>query len=208
MKVDRISTGIAGLDEILFGGMCRGSTGLLVGDPGTGKTIFSIQWLQQGIQEKERCLFLALLEPSAVVRRHVAGFRWSIEDMTFVDLSGVGAPVERDGGEYRVFSPSEVEQTPLWESIYRAVEQHRPQRLVIDPLTQLRHLSTDEYQFRKRLQAFHPGAGVLFASGYPRDELAPKGVLEPGTHFLQKPFSIVSLARKVREAIDARPANA
>ena len=51
----------------------------------------------------------------------------------------------------RCFPPSEVEQVAVWQAIYRAVKEKRPQRLVIDSVTQLRYLSIDEYQFRKKI---------------------------------------------------------
>ena len=49
----------------------------------------------------------------------------------------------------------------------------------------------------------HPGARVLFTSGYTDDIVAPHGVLERGTHFLQKPFSVNSLVATVRDVLDA-----
>jgi hypothetical protein len=44
---------------------------------------------------------------------------------------------------------------------------------------------------------------ILFISGYTDDALARHGVLEPGTALLQKPFTPVALAHKVREVLDA-----
>lgn len=52
-----------------------------------------------------------------------------------------------------------------------------------------------------RLKARHPGMGILYVSGYTADVIAPHGILDPGIHFLQKPFSRKDLARKVREAL-------
>jgi FixJ family two-component response regulator len=51
------------------------------------------------------------------------------------------------------------------------------------------------------LSAQRPGLKRLFVSGYTADVIAPHGVLEPGTHFLQKPFTSADLAAKVREAL-------
>jgi len=44
----------------------------------------------------------------------------------------------------------------------------------------------------------------LFMSGYTENIIAPHGVLEGGFYFVQKPFSLKELARKVREALDER----
>ena len=50
---------------------------------------------------------------------------------------------------------------------------------------------------------YHPGARVLFVSGYTNDIIVQRGVLENGMAFLQKPFTQQSLARKVREVLDS-----
>jgi response regulator RpfG family c-di-GMP phosphodiesterase len=49
---------------------------------------------------------------------------------------------------------------------------------------------------------------VLFASGYTDEAIVHHGVLDPGTHFIGKPFSAAELTRKVREVLDAGPAPA
>ena len=54
----------------------------------------------------------------------------------------------------------------------------------------------------ERLRRQRPGLRVVFMSGYTDDVIAQHGVLEPGTSFVQKPFSADSLLRKVREALD------
>ena len=54
------------------------------------------------------------------------------------------------------------------------------------------------------IQRLRPGTPVLFVSGYGDEAVAPEGALEPGTHFLQKPFTPRSLAQRVREILDAR----
>jgi CheY-like chemotaxis protein len=46
-----------------------------------------------------------------------------------------------------------------------------------------------------------PGTRVLYCSGHPREIVARHGLLEPGVHLLEKPFSIAVLARKVREVL-------
>ena len=52
------------------------------------------------------------------------------------------------------------------------------------------------------LQARDPKMRVLFMSGYTADAMAHHGMLEAGIHFLQKPFTTVDLAKKVRQALD------
>jgi two-component system, cell cycle sensor histidine kinase and response regulator CckA len=57
------------------------------------------------------------------------------------------------------------------------------------------------------LVAHHPTMAVLYMSGYTDDAIGRQGVLDPDTPFLQKPFTGTSLARKVREVLDARRAS-
>lgn len=54
----------------------------------------------------------------------------------------------------------------------------------------------------ERIKKWHPGVKVLYMSGYTDNSIAHHGVLEPGLDFLQKPFSVEGLARKVREVLD------
>ena len=52
-----------------------------------------------------------------------------------------------------------------------------------------------------RLQAIRPDMKCLFMSGYTADIIAHQGVLDKGVHFIQKPFALNDLAKKVREAL-------
>lgn len=50
----------------------------------------------------------------------------------------------------------------------------------------------------------YPAMKLLFMSGYTADVIAPRGVLEEGVHYIQKPFTLATLAAKVREVLDSR----
>jgi circadian clock protein KaiC len=54
----RVGTGIEGLDGLLQGGYPKGSVTLVAGTPGTGKTIVCFQYINIGVKNKEKCLFL------------------------------------------------------------------------------------------------------------------------------------------------------
>ena len=54
----------------------------------------------------------------------------------------------------------------------------------------------------EQVTALYPGVRVLFVSGYTDDAVIRHGVLRDGVNFLQKPFSLVTLAVKVREVLD------
>jgi len=55
-----------------------------------------------------------------------------------------------------------------------------------------------------RLAQLHPEMKVLYMSGYTDDVIVHHGVLDEGTHFLQKPFAAEDVLRKVREVLDAK----
>lgn len=54
----------------------------------------------------------------------------------------------------------------------------------------------------KKITSVNPSLKCLFASGYTADVIAHHGVLEPGVNFIHKPFSVKSLASKVRDVLD------
>ena len=58
-------------------------------------------------------------------------------------------------------------------------------------------------QVADRLAATHPDMRVLYMSGYTDDTIVDHGVLDPGTQFIQKPFSGAAVARRVREVLDS-----
>jgi PAS domain S-box-containing protein len=61
-------------------------------------------------------------------------------------------------------------------------------------------------ELAKRLLALRPGISVLFLSGYTEDTVITQDAPGPATAFLQKPFTLQNLAKKVREILRARPA--
>lgn len=64
----------------------------------------------------------------------------------------------------------------------------------------------DGHELAERLRSWHPNLPCLFTSGYTADIISKRGALDPGVHFLQKPFSVHDIADRVRALLDARPA--
>ena len=154
MKNRLLKTGIPGLDTIMKGGFIAGYSYLLAGAAGNGKTILSLQWLlsDEKLLNDGKCQFISLAERADELHANVDGFGWSLDKIDIVDLSPPGTP--GDVEEYQVFSPSEVELSTTWKAIYDAIEKKRPEKLVIDSVTLLSYLATDDYQFRKHLLVF------------------------------------------------------
>ncbi len=167
-QLEKISTGTNGLDEILRGGFVAKRSYLLRGDPGTGKTILGMNYLTAGTERDETVLFVNLEESESDIRDNALTLGIDLSDVHFLDLSP-DSDVFVDDQSYDIFTPSEVEQEPLTEAITERVESLDPDRVFIDPITRLRHLTSDEYHFRKQVIAFmhylkEQGATVLFTS--------------------------------------------
>ena len=192
----RLATGIAGCDEILDGGFVKGRCYLIGGTAGAGKTIFSLHWLRAGLQRGERCMYITLCEPGHEIERNVAGFGWQLDGIEIVDLAPTGLNLVDMPGDYHMFPPSEVESVPVWKSLYDAVLQGKPDRLMIDSVTQLRFLATDEYQFRKNILGlvnFLNGQGTttLFAFDFSEmDRDVSVGLAVDGIVRLSKDISV------------------
>lgn len=79
---NKAPAGIAGFDEITGGGLPRGRTTLLVGGPGSGKTIFALQFLAYGAQErKEPGIFVAFEENSKRIVANAESFNWKLVEL-------------------------------------------------------------------------------------------------------------------------------
>jgi circadian clock protein KaiC len=150
---ERASTGIDGLDEVLSGGLVPARSYMVRGQAGSGKTILSLHFLQQGIDEGETALFINLEEDLRDLKANAAALGFDTDAIEFLDLSpSADAFVEDES--YEVFEPAEVERGPLTERIVEGVTEADPDRVVVDPLTQLRFLLSDDYQFRKQVVGF------------------------------------------------------
>jgi len=149
----RVSTGIAGLDEILEGGLIPNRAYLVRGGPGSGKTTLGLHFLSAGASQGEKTLFISLEEPVDHIRQNAEARGFNLKDIHFLDLSPA-SEFFRESQTYDIFSPAEVERTPITEKIIEQVENVKPQRVFLDPMTQFRYLSTDVFQFRRQVLSF------------------------------------------------------
>ncbi|MFB6301386.1 MAG: ATPase domain-containing protein [Haloferacaceae archaeon] len=165
---ERVSTGISGLDDILHGGLLPDRSYMVRGQPGTGKSILALHYLTAADARDETSLYINLEETEDDIRRNAASVGISVDDVEFLDLTPESTEFTGDR-TYDVFSPGEVEEESLTETITERVRDVEPDRVVIDPMTQISYLAPDEYQFRKQILALsrffgQAGATLLFTS--------------------------------------------
>lgn len=77
--VDRVRMGIEGLDEMLSGGLIRGSIAAIVGTYGTGKTTFALQFIWEGLVRGETAIYISLEESEDSIVRYMTEKGWGIE---------------------------------------------------------------------------------------------------------------------------------
>ncbi|MHB0938505.1 MAG: ATPase domain-containing protein [Armatimonadota bacterium] len=168
VAMERISTGIAGLDAILHGGLVPGRAYLVRGGPGAGKTMFGLHFLVAGAAGGEPCLYIAFSLPEAKLRANAATVGFDLRGVDILDLSPSSEQF-REQKTYEFFSAAEVERGPLTQRIIETVERLHPARVVVDAVTQLRYLTPDALQFRREMLAFlqfmsEHGATVYYIS--------------------------------------------
>ncbi|MFB6251311.1 MAG: ATPase domain-containing protein [Halobellus sp.] len=167
-NIDRISTGVPGLNEILHGGLIPQRSYLVRGDPGTGKSILGLHYLTEGLAAGGTALFINLEEQTADIKQNAATLGFDLDGIEFLDLSPKSDFFTGDQG-YDVFEASAVERDPIIEAISERVASVEPDRVFVDPISQFRELSSDDFQFRKHALSFmrlmgEHGATVLFTT--------------------------------------------
>ncbi len=139
--MERVKTGIPGMDEILNGGIPKRNVVLLSGGPGTGKTIFGQQFLYHGLQNGEPGVLVALEEHPAQIKINMGQFGWDVRPyeeegrFAIVDAftGGIGEYAKRE--RYVVRDPSDV--ASLVDVLRDAVRDLKAERVVIDSVTSL-----------------------------------------------------------------------
>ncbi|HEX9787655.1 MAG TPA: ATPase domain-containing protein [Candidatus Binatia bacterium] len=79
LQTERVPTGILGFDTLIEGGLPRGRSILITGEPGTGKTIFSLQFLVEGLKRGEKGIYVAADESPMDVLEQAASLGWDLE---------------------------------------------------------------------------------------------------------------------------------
>ena len=151
-QLKRLATGVAGLDDILSGGLPAGQMYLLEGDPGTGKTTLAMQFIMAGMAKGEKALYITLSEPRSELHGSAASHGWDVSQIPVAEFVPEEASFSPEQ-QYTVFHPSEVELASTVAKLTEAIAKENPDRLVIDSLSELRLLASDAMRYRRQLLA-------------------------------------------------------
>jgi circadian clock protein KaiC len=148
-----LSSGIAGLDDILRGGFTRDRLYLLEGSPGSGKTTLALQFLVQGAKEGEPVLYITLSETAVELRAVAAAHGWTLEGIHIHEVLPSESILDPDE-QYSIFHPSDVEMGATTRDILSVVEKVQPVRVVLDSLSELQLLAGNPLIYRRQVLAF------------------------------------------------------
>ncbi|HVZ64013.1 MAG TPA: ATPase domain-containing protein [Lacunisphaera sp.] len=148
----RCRTGIAGLDDVLHGGLIRNRLYLVEGNPGSGKTTLALQYLLEGRAQGETGLYLTLSESTAELIAGARSHGWSLDGIELVELSSRDAALSEEN-HLTMFNPSEVELSETTRAVLQAVEARNPTRIVFDSLSEMRLLAQSSLRYRRQILA-------------------------------------------------------
>jgi circadian clock protein KaiC len=145
-----LSTGIAGLDEVLMGGLTPRRLYLLEGAPGSGKTTLALNFLLAGAAAGEPVLYVTLSETATELRAVAGSHGWDLKNIEVFDL-GSASEVLSQEREQTLLHPWEVELGEVVKLITDEVERVKPRRVVFDSLSELRLLAQDPLRYRRQV---------------------------------------------------------
>ena len=137
-KVERISTGIEGLDKLIDGGLVQGSATLISGGAGTGKTIFCLQYVWDGLQKGDNCMYITLEERPEDIIGDAAGFGWDLKKYV-------------DSGKLTIVYKDPFKVTDLTTPLIQELKEKNINRVVVDSTSTMGLYFKDSFEVRKQL---------------------------------------------------------
>jgi circadian clock protein KaiC len=131
LRLDRASTGVPGLDSMLDGGVWAGTTTLLVGPTGSGKTTMAMHFALEGVARKEPTLYVNFQENPAQLARSFANLG--------TDMNAARA----DGLEFMYVSPVELQIDSIVVGIFDRIQGGTIRRVVVDAVGDLVTAASD-----------------------------------------------------------------
>lgn len=151
-SIERVGTGVPGLDSVLGGGLPAHQMHLVLGPPGAGKTTLGLQFLREGAALGERVLYVTLAETKVEIEEVARSHGWTLDGVTVWELTPSTEHLRQEQ-QYSILYPGEVEFGETIDALLKEVEETRPTRLVFDSLAELRLLARDSLRYRNQILA-------------------------------------------------------
>jgi len=146
-------TGVAGLDDVLAGGLRRGRVFLLEGAPGAGKTTIATQFLMEGAAKGERGLYITLSETETELREGAESHGWTLgEGIEIYELVPPESLLDEEQQQSLLYS-SDLELGETTKRIFDSIENAKPGRVVLDSLSEIRLLAQSSLRYRRQILA-------------------------------------------------------
>ena len=149
---EKADLGVAGLDDITKGGLARGRLYLLEGMPGTGKTTIATQYLMAGAAAGERSLYITLSETEDELRAGATSHGWSFDGIDIFELVPPESLLDDEQQQSLLYS-SDLELGETTRRIFQSFEKIKPQRVVLDSLSEIRLLAQSSLRYRRQILA-------------------------------------------------------
>jgi len=144
--VERVKSGVEGLDRLVQGGFLRGDVVLLAGNTGSGKTIFSVEFIYRGATKyKEKDIFATFEEDASTLKRNMLSLGYDLEKL------------ERKG-MIKVLDLEAIKGSGMSANIdfiLNALRQMNAKRLVIDSLTAFLSACQEKFEYRMLMHLFY-----------------------------------------------------
>ena len=216
----RVATGIAGLDEVMEGGLQQGKTSLISGETGTGKTIFCLQYILEGLSRGENGVYLTIDEKPAHLVEDATSLGWDLETpisknrLVLMDMTPEFSELRLGRFE------GDIEHETFIGEVKKYVKKVKAKRVVIDPIVPMFSSPDNQFQLREYIRRMmfsldEIGTTNLVSSFIPTgsnsisrfgvEEFFASGVMVLGIEREEMMYHRVLLIRKMRgTAIDLR----
>lgn len=148
----RLGTGVAGLDQILGGGLPPNRLYLVQGAPGTGKTTLGLQFLRAGAAEGEKVMYVSLSQSRAELDQIAYSHGWTLDGIEIAELTK--ADEDPRVMDQTIFHTADLRLDRTRSEIERIIRQMKPSRVVYDSLIEIRHLTGEDSRYRRELLGF------------------------------------------------------
>lgn len=149
----KYATGVPGLDDVLCGGLPTNSLYLIDGSPGVGKTTLALQFLNEGVRNNERCLYVTLSETKPELENVAQSHGWSLAGIDVIELSAIERALGGKG-QNTMFQSAEIELNQLSKLLLEEIDRVRPTRIVLDSLSEMRLLAQSPLRYRRQILTF------------------------------------------------------